>query len=85
MTNNKRLFVRKFYKGELTASELIEVELDGDSYEGGRLEQAQAQAENTTEGLGRLVQVLFDKGLIDRADVWTVAGMNYMAEEEQRK
>ncbi len=80
--SKNRLFERDQYSDkEFTAAELIETELDGSCYDRGSLETAQAQAENCSKAMGRLVQVLFDRGAISRCDVWEVAGRGYMTDD----
>lgn len=81
MTKNI-FFEREYRTEELTAAELIERELDGSSYDRGSLETAQADAENCKAGLARLVQVLFDKSVLTRVDVWKVADLAYMVDDK---
>lgn len=65
-----------------TAAELIERELEGSDYDRGAVEAARAQADNCTKAFARLVQVLFDKEILTRADVLRVAALDYLIEDE---
>ena len=48
--------------------------LSDTSYDSGQLESAAQQARNNTAAIGRLVEILTQKGILDGADVAVVAG-----------
>ena len=66
----------------VTAEELVTQFLDGSDYDRGAVETAKAQAENASECIARLVQVLFDNGLISKPDVVMVA-KGYLTSEDE--
>jgi len=80
---SKEVFRHRFRpERKLTAKALVESYLDGDSYDhGGRLESVQAQANNVTEAFGRLVEILFDKKVLSKNDVYTIA-VGYVPQKE---
>lgn len=60
-------------KRVFTAGELVEACLDGSDYERGQIEEIKATAGNTQSAIARLTQILYDRKLITRQDVYTVA------------
>jgi len=65
------------WRGEQTSSieDFVAKGLNGRDHDGA-LEQAGATADNATEGLGRLVEILAEKGIISASEVGIIAG-NY--------
>jgi hypothetical protein len=47
--------------------------LDGADYEGGSVEWAQSTASNTASALGRLVETLYEKGILTKHQVMLIA------------
>lgn len=84
MSDSKKIFYKKNYhyynleKEKMSAHEFVKRSLDANMYDysGGAVEIAQEQADNTTGALARLVEILFDRGLISREDVYTVVGQS---------
>tara|TARA_R110002074_G_scaffold385855_1_gene567286 strand:+ start:309 stop:554 length:246 start_codon:yes stop_codon:yes gene_type:complete len=66
------------WRGEQTSSieGFVSSELYSRSYDYGTLERVEATADNATEGLGRLVEILAEKGIISASEVGIIAG-NY--------
>lgn len=58
----------------VTAESLILIKCDGDDYGRGPVEAAKEQAVNTSQVLGRLVQLMFERGLITKLEVYKIAG-----------
>ena len=77
------------YSGErtkddrLSASEIVEFVCDGDDYERGSVEAARAQADNCSKTLGRLVEKLFDKGVLSRSEVIEIVDRAYDYKDEE--
>lgn len=65
------------WRGENTSSieDFVASELNSRDYDGA-LERAGATADNATQGLGRLVEILAEKGIISASEVGIIAG-NY--------
>lgn len=76
----KQQFKRPYRSESYSASDYIQVELNGADYERGAVEQAFAQAENTTKAFSRLAQLLFEKGVLSENDIYYIA-RGYIHEE----
>lgn len=65
------------WRGEKTSTiaDFVTSGLDGRDYDGA-LERAGATADNTAEALGRLVEILAEKGIVSASEVVIIAG-NY--------
>jgi predicted ATP-dependent serine protease len=61
-----------YEKHRYTAEGYIQRKCDGSDYDRGAIETAQAAASNAGDVLGRLVQVLYDKGVISKDDVYKI-------------
>lgn len=48
--------------------------LDGDDYDRGAMEAARKTADNACEALGKLINILTDKGLLIATDIKDIAG-----------
>lgn len=74
----KRNQFRRAYEGlerdrVWTAGEFVDFCLDGSDYDRGQMEEIKANAENCKSAIGRLTQILYDRKLITRQDVYTIA------------
>lgn len=56
----------------LSIRDFIEASLDGSSYDKGSVETAQSQANNVTEALGRLCELLVEKKVLTEEDVFYI-------------
>lgn len=52
-------------------------QLDGDDYERGAVESAQATADNVAQAFGRLVDLLAERGLLSATDVTMLANCEH--------
>lgn len=73
---NRQVFKFQFrFKGQkFVASEFIKIALDGSDYDRGALEAAHAEAENGNKALGRLIECLYNGGVLSKEDVYKIAG-----------
>lgn len=53
----------------LNIAQFVGDRLNGDDYDRGQLESARKTADNATAALGRLVQLLTDRGLLNASDI----------------
>ena len=58
-----------------TLIHIIVSSLSGDDCETGALEGAQATADNNSQALGKLIQILHERNLLDLNDVSEIAGI----------
>ena len=61
---------------------LVESEMSGDDYDTGALEAARATADNCSETLGHLLELLIERGIIGVNDIPRILGM-YETEIEE--
>jgi len=58
--------------------------LDGEDYDRGALEEAQATADNCAEAIGRLVEILHGRGILTLDDAGKIAGTPIIEVEDTR-
>lgn len=69
-------FKRPYQHEKLEAGKFIIRSLDGNGYERGQMETMEAQSNNVTEALARLVQILSDEDVITDEQVYHIAGQS---------
>jgi hypothetical protein len=64
-----------------TAAELVERCLEGADYERGQIEELNAGIKNLLAGFARLTEILYHKKILDRSEVYAVAGESEPSDE----
>ena len=65
----------------ISISSAIQCACDGADYERGQIEAIDASTKQTAQLLGRLVDILISKALLDTSDVETIVGYVYNIKE----
>ncbi len=74
--------LRRFrHEKELELIDHIARSLDGSDYDRGALESCEAQAKNVSEAFARLIEVLVNKNILDKKDVYQIVD-GYQPREE---
>ena len=65
--------IKTQYRRGLAVSDYVYLSTSGDDGENGRLETIQETADNTCKALGRLIEWMSDRGMIDAIDISHIA------------
>jgi hypothetical protein len=74
MKEKRNQFRYGFDNSVYTAGRYVRRRLDGADYERGEIETIRATADNVLNGFAELVQLLYDKGVVNRSDIENIVG-----------